>query len=446
MKRKYSSYKKTELDWLSEIPEHWTYGGLTKFLESIVDYRGKTPEKVEKGIFLVTARNIKNGTIDYKVSEEFVKIEEYEEIMRRGKPELGDVIFTTEAPLGEVANVDDINIALAQRVIKFRGQNDVLNNFYLKYWILSHYFQENLKTFATGSTAAGIKASKLSSLQVLVPSIKEQKSIVKYLDLENIKISEMIKLKTKLINLLIEKRQSIITEVITKGLNPDVKVKESGVEWIGEIPEKWDLKKIKYTTYAKGRIGWQGLKSEEFIDEGPYLVTGTDFKDGQIDWSKCYRISQERYEQAPEIQLKKGDLLITKDGTIGKLALIDSLPGKASLNSHLLVMRPERNSYLTKYLYWYLKSDVFNKYIELTKTGTTFYGISQDSIERFIFSCPSRDEQESIVAFLEQKIAQIDSLVISIKSQILKIDQYRQSLICEAVTGKIDVREMVSEK
>ncbi|QHA25759.1 restriction endonuclease subunit S domain-containing protein [Bacillus paranthracis] len=97
----YPQYKKTNLEWLENIPSEWEYGGLTKYLDSIVDYRGKTPEKVEEGIFLVTAKNIKHGQIDYSLSQEFVKIEEYEEVMRRGLPEIGDVLFTTEAPLGK---------------------------------------------------------------------------------------------------------------------------------------------------------------------------------------------------------------------------------------------------------------------------------------------------------------------------------------------------------
>lgn len=171
---KYPQYKKTNLEWLEDIPFDWDYGGLTKYLDNIVDYRGKTPEKVEEGVFLVTAKNIKNGKVDYSLSQEFVKLEEYEEIMRRGLPEIGDVLFTTEAPLGEVANVDRIDIALAQRIIKFRGIENVLDNYYLKYWIQSQGFQSNLKTFATGSTAAGIKASKLSSLKVLLPPYSEQ--------------------------------------------------------------------------------------------------------------------------------------------------------------------------------------------------------------------------------------------------------------------------------
>jgi type I restriction enzyme, S subunit len=112
--------------------------------------------------------------------------------------------------------------------------------------------------------------------------------------------------------------------------------KDSGVEWLGEIPACWKVERLKFNSYIKGRIGWQNLRSDEFTVEGPYLITGMHFNEGSIDWDACYHITEERYEVAPEIQVKEHDVLITKDGSIGKVAYIKYLPRKASLNSHLL--------------------------------------------------------------------------------------------------------------
>ena len=165
---------------------------LTKYLESIIDYRGRTPEKTEDGRFLVTAKNIRNGQIDYKISQEFTSEDEYQRIMTRGIPQIGDVLFTTEAPLGEVANVDDVLIALAQRIIKFQPKPDFLNPYFLKYWILSYSFQSDLQRYATGSTAQGIKASKLCLLKLNLPPLKEQKQIVDYLDQKTQQTNELI--------------------------------------------------------------------------------------------------------------------------------------------------------------------------------------------------------------------------------------------------------------
>ena len=147
-----------------------------------VDYRGKTPVKTEKGVFLVTAKNIRMGYIDYAASEEFVSKEDYSVVMRRGLPKNGDILITTEAPCGFVAQVDRENIALAQRVIKYRSKNKKLSNNFIKHYLISSHFQNKLMNAATGSTVKGIKGSKLHQLTIPIPSEDEQARIVTILD------------------------------------------------------------------------------------------------------------------------------------------------------------------------------------------------------------------------------------------------------------------------
>lgn len=210
----YGGVKDTNIEWIGKIPENWNVVPLTKQLTSIVDYRGKTPEKVNDGIFLVTAKNIKDGKIDYEISKEYVRSDEYEEIMHRGIPDIGDVLFTTEAPLGQVANIDKTDIALAQRIIKFKPKCN-LNSYFLKYWIMSSGFQNFLSSLATGSTASGIKASKLVLLPLVLPSVDEQKDIVSFLDIQNAKIESLIAIKQKKIEKLQQYKKSIIYEYVT---------------------------------------------------------------------------------------------------------------------------------------------------------------------------------------------------------------------------------------
>ena len=207
--------KPSGVEWIGEIPKDWNAVPMTKYLEPIIDYRGRTPEKTEDGRFLVTAKNIRNGRIDYKISQEFTSEDNYQRIMTRGIPQIGDVLFTTEAPLGEVANVDDVSIALAQRIIKFRPEPDFLNPYFLKYWILSYSFQSNLQRYATGSTAQGIKASKLCLLKLNLPPLKEQKQIVDYLDQKTQETNELIAAEQRKIELLKEYRQSLISDAVT---------------------------------------------------------------------------------------------------------------------------------------------------------------------------------------------------------------------------------------
>lgn len=216
------------------------------------------------------------------------------------------------------------------------------------------------------------------------------------------------------------------------------KMKDSGIQWIGEIPERWKVIKAKYYSYMKGRIGWQGLMADEFTEDGPYLITGTDFDNGRVYWDRSYHITIERYNEAPQIQVQEGDLLVTKDGTIGKLAYIDSLPDKASLNSHLLLIRPIRGKYINKYLYWILSSSVFVDYYELVSSGSTMSSISQEKLENFTFPLPSLEHQQAIATFLDSTCSQVDGIITDLEHQVDLLKEYKKSLITETVTKGLD--------
>lgn len=210
--------------------------------------------------------------------------------------------------------------------------------------------------------------------------------------------------------------------------------KDSGIEWIGEIPKEWSILRMKHYFYMKGRIGWQGLKADEFIEDGPYLVTGTDFVNGKVCWERCYHISEERFNEAPEIHVQQGDLLITKDGTVGKLALIEEKPEKVSLNSHLLILRPVKGEINNHFVYWALQSMIFKDYVGFASSGSTMASLSQEKIGEFPLILPTLSEQQIIVSYLDYKIGQIDASISAINSQIDDLKAYRQSIISETVT------------
>lgn len=217
--------------------------------------------------------------------------------------------------------------------------------------------------------------------------------------------------------------------------------KSSGIRCVGEIPESWDRIRTKHFSYMKGRIGWQGLTSDEFIEEGPFLVTGTDFESGRVCWERSYHVSEKRYDEAPEIQLQVGDLLVTKDGTIGKLAYIDELPGPASLNSHLLVMRPLEGKYTNRFLYWVLSSSVFVEYYGLVSDGSTMNSLSQEKMGNFTFPTPPVDEQDRIADYLDKQCGELDSIISDLEAQLETMKEYKKALIMECVTGKKRVKE-----
>lgn len=203
----HSKFKDTEI---GKIPEEWEVKSIEEVC-TIVDYRGKTPTKVEEGVFLVTAKNIGKGYIDYNVSKEYIKKQDYDNVMSRGLPKKGDVLFTTEAPLGNVANVDREDIALAQRVIKLRGILGILNNYYLKYYMLSENFRKAIYDEATGSTVLGIKGSRLKKIKLIIPTLKEQLQISSILSSVDEQIQQYESKKEKLQELKKGLMQKLLT-------------------------------------------------------------------------------------------------------------------------------------------------------------------------------------------------------------------------------------------
>lgn len=215
-------------------------------------------------------------------------------------------------------------------------------------------------------------------------------------------------------------------------------IKKSGINWIGDIPCSWNVKRIKYIAQLKGRIGWQGLTSDEYTDIGPYLITGVDFFNGGINWENCVHITEKRWAEAPEIHIKNGDLLITKDGTVGKVAIVDNLPEKASLNSGVLLIKPS-DEYNKKFLYWVLLSEEFWTWFRLKNAGnSTIVHLYQNDFAEFSYAFPNITEQQAIADFLDKECAQIDSIAADLEKQIELLQQYKKSLITETVTKGLD--------
>ncbi len=204
---------------------------------------------------------------------------------------------------------------------------------------------------------------------------------------------------------------------------------------VGLIPGDWDLFVLSEISSLKGRIGWQGLKKEEFTMNAshPYLITGMNFKDGEIRWDEVYHVPQERYEIAKDIQLREGDVLMTKDGTIGKLLFVNKIPkpGKATLNSHLLLFRPIRGYYNPKYLYYNLHTPYFKRHIDNNKSGTTFFGISQESVAKYLIPLPPTLKEQKAIA---TALSDVDALISSLDELIAKKKAIKQGAMQQLLT------------
>jgi len=214
-------------------------------------------------------------------------------------------------------------------------------------------------------------------------------------------------------------------------------IKQGALQSLLRLEPTDEVRPLGDVSSLKGRIGWQGLKQTEFTTNGdePFLITGMNFKDGAIRWGEVYHISSARYEMAPEIQLRRNDVLMTKDGTIGKVLYIDAIPhpGKASLNSHLLLFRPIRGSYDPRYLYYQLSSRRFGDFVELSKSGTTFFGLSQAAVAAYPVVLPPMSRQVRIAAVLSD----MDAEIAGLEAKLTKATRLKQGMMQELLTGRI---------
>lgn len=282
--------------------------------------------------------------------------------------------------------------------------------------------------------------NKLKTISYLVPPKDEQLRIVSFIDAKRAEIDSIVELTRASIEDYKKLKQSVITEAVTKGIRGERPMKDSGVEWIGAIPIGWDVLGFYRSNYIRGRLGWKGLKADEYVLEGYPFLSAFNIIENHLDWSELNFITQERYDESPEIKLSVGDLLIVKDGAgIGKCARIDELPlGQATVNSSLAVITAsERFDY--RYEYYYMQSAPFQHVIWFLKIGMGVPHLTQEKMREISIPCPSLDEQQEIVAYLDEKCAAIDSLIASKEALITELETYKKSLIYEYITGKKEV-------
>ena len=206
-------------------------------------------------------------------------------------------------------------------------------------------------------------------------------------------------------------------------------MKQDSSQW-----HPWPTTTIAKSSYLKGRIGWQGLKASEFLPEGPYLVTGTDFHRGRIQWDTCYHVSDARFAEAGYIHLRNGDLLVTKDGTIGKIAYVENCPEKAVLNSGIFVLRCRDGSYDHRYMFYILQSDHFRRFLDDNLAGSTIQHLYQYVFDYFEFPVPNKKEQIKIGKIL----ATLDSVIEKTETLITKQQRIRLGLMWDLFTRGID--------
>jgi type I restriction enzyme S subunit len=214
--------------------------------------------------------------------------------------------------------------------------------------------------------------------------------------------------------------------------------KDSGVEWLGDVPEHWGLSRIKQKGTVRGRVGWKALKADEYVDEGYIFLSTPNIKEKDIDFANVNYITYERYIESPEIMIQEGDILLTKDGsTLGTTNIVSLLPREATVNSSIAVVRFNKDIF-KKYIYYQILSEFIQNKIHLKKSGMGVPHLFQRDINNFFILIPSLSEQKAIADYLDTKTAQIDRKIDLLSQKAKLYSNLKQSLINETVTRGLD--------
>lgn len=438
--KQYDSYKDSGIEWIGKIPSHWGVYRIryNYYLKGRIGWQGlKADEFIDEGPYLITGTDFIKGKVNWDTCYHISK-ERYDEAPEIHVKE-GDLLITKDGTVGKTAYIDRIQgpSSLNSHLLIIRPFNGRCNNLFLQYVINSKVFDSFMWIFQTGSIMASISQEKFSDFRFPLPSKEEQLHIISYLDKKCGEIDKAIATQQKRIDLLGELRQNIITHAVTRGINPDAPLKDSGVEWIGKVPEHWEIKRIKHCASIFGRIGFRGYTTQDLVEEGegPITLSPSNMK-GNMDYSACTYLSWFKYNESPEIQIHNGDVLFVKTGsTYGKTAYVDHLPMEATINPQIVVFK-DFNECNSKYFYYLLTTDIVQSQVNNTVIGSTIPTIGQEKIRNYVISMPPLDEQQEIVAHVEKKTASIDKSIAKANRQIDLLQELKQSIITEVVTGK----------
>lgn len=428
------------------LPEKWKFSKLKFALNQIKDGTHGTFARTMEGRPFLSAKNVYSNEIVISENESMISEEDYKEITKNGFPKRGDLLLTIVGTIGRV-NLYELDEPLAfQRSVAFLRLSKNYNPRYYFYYLQSDHYLEELMTYAKTSAQSGVYMGDVSNTYIVIPPLELQGIIADYLDDKVSKINDLIKDKEQLIQLLNEKRQSMITEAVTKGLNSNMKMKDSGVEWIGEIPEHWESTRLKYLLKngLEGiKIGPFGsaLKLEMMVDSG-YKVYGQEnlIKN---DFALGNRfLSADKFEELKNYEIIEGDVLVSMMGTIGKCKVVPRNIIQGIMDSHLIRMRFNENRIIPDYIALVItEANYIKEQLNLNSKGSIMSGLNSSIIKSLNISLPSVEEQRRILDFLNKQDSNLQGIINAMKIQIQKLKDYRQSLIYEAVTGKIDVRD-----
>jgi type I restriction enzyme S subunit len=414
--KRYDSYKDSGVEWIGEVPSHWDLVPLKRLLVAPMLYGANEPAESDDPMnpryIRITDIN-ENGKLRPETfkSLEFSKAKDY--LLKRG-----DILFARSGSVGKTYMFDeDIEACFAGYLIKATCNKHKLLPKYLYFYTLSGAYGSWIHSAFSQSTIQNISASKYESLILTIPSIVEQLSIATYLDTKCAEIDHIISAQQKRIALLQELKQSVITRAVTKGLNPNVEMKESGVEWIGQVPGHWEGCRIKNfvticttSSSSPNKIGLENIESKT----GKFIKTDTEY-DGN------------------GVQFKKNSIVYGKLRPYLQKVWLAEFEGNAV--GDFFVFSAKSNS-VPSFIKYLMLSDGFTKEADGSTFGAKMPRVSSEFILTMHYCLPPLSEQSAIATYLDQCCASIDLSITKAQRQIALLEEYKQSLITEVVTGK----------
>ncbi len=442
--KSYPAYKDSGVEWLGKVPAHWEVIPLKRRACSIKDGTHGTFERVLDGIPLLSAKNVgETGDLRVSDAESLIDRADYNEINRSGYLKVGDLLLTIVGTIGRAAVFDWSEPVAFQRSVAVIRPNSSIDVRLLFFLSQANYFQHILRTRSKQSAQGGVYLGEVATIPIVVPLRAEQFAITSFLDRETAKIDALVAKKERLIELLQEKRAALITHAVTKGLDPTVPMQDPGIEWLGQIPAHWEVKRLKFSADLQTGLTLGKNYTDRKTELRPYLRVA-NVQDGYLDLKDiaeviCPLDEIQRYE------LLYGDVLMTEGGDFDKLGRgylwEDQIEGCLHQN-HIFAVRPDHKVLEPRYLAALMTSSHGKDYFTSTSQQTTNLATTNATkLKSFPLLLPPFSEQKSILVFLNNGTAKLDALIAKVHEGIEKLKEYRTALISAAVTGKIDVRE-----
>lgn len=434
--------KNSGVEWIGEMPGEWIRTSLLNVLSTkISDGPHETPILLDKGIPFISVDSLNNSeSIDFSVVKKFISEEDYLRYYKKASLTKGDILFSKAATIGKTAIVGDEKFMVWSPIAIIKTNMSRCNNKYIYYILNCSGLIKQISLMGSHNTQINVGMRELEKVQIPVPSLPEQHRIADFLDEKCAKIDAVIEKQKQVIEKLKEYKLSVITEAVTKGLDPTVPMKDSGVEWIGEIPEGWSLRKIKSLTKIISKGTTPSTIGKDLVDNGDVrFIKCENICEGKILNDPAFYIDDETNEILKRSQLNNNDILFVIAGaTIGKTAIVTNNSLPANTNQAVCFIRLKNESSV-RFVWYYLQSNIVKTMLNILSVQSAQPNLSMSDLGNFYVPYPDVKEQIEVSNYLDKKCGEIDSAIAKKQSIVEKLTEYKKSLIYEVVTGKREV-------